>query len=154
MIEQLSDQVFYGDVDAIKQSPRPFRSLINVAHNLRRHYWNAAGSLPHDIWTMRAALPDATYAPPSHLEAILRFADEAVRNDKAPILCHCRMGGHRGPSTALLVHWHLSGRNLEVFENTLAQLRSVSRCTENKRRRLYQESVFDYCRQNSIACQK
>lgn len=150
MITSMSPLVLYGDVEAIKDPERPFRSVINAAHNLRRHYWNAAGQLPHSVWTMRLALPDAERASVEQLQLICAFADFAAKADKAPILCHCRMGGHRGPSTALLVHWHLSGRKLDVFEATLEQLRSVNRCTENKRRRLYQESVFDYCRFNSF----
>lgn len=148
MIKQVSDKVWFGD----KPSPweGEWGSIINAAHSLRRPYWSDLGKLPHQTWYFRLALPDAEHASLSHIRMLELTLDGIQGAGKLPLLCHCRMGGHRGPMTAMFSHWHWAGRTRAAFawanERVFGLVPGLARHTF---RRGYKTSLLAYMERES-----
>ena len=98
---EFTDRVWFGDMPSVQECGAQVKSVINVAHNIKRSYWGNVGRLPWDVWYFRLASPDRESLSEEYIQAlewVIRSIDKA---NKFPLLCHCRMGGHRGPTTAL-----------------------------------------------------
>ena len=152
MIHRLTHDVWFGDghspFEAINEEP-PVGTIINVAHHLRDRfdYFPRLRQIRHYVLYIRHALRDREDATPPYLDALATFADHAVRLGKLPILCHCQMGGHRGPSAALFVVWHLGQRGRTLIETYHAAiLRAVPRFAPGNR---YRQSVMAYMEAHS-----
>jgi len=149
VIHQLSNLVCFGDCGAIKDA-HSFRSIINVAHNCRRHYWKDLPHIPWEIWTFRLALPDAYEVDDSYILAFVSILDAIKQADKLPLLCHCRMGGHRGPTAAIFASWHYGGRKTKNLVNYIAEVQTVKSGYVEKKRLGYRRSMLKYCFENSV----
>lgn len=153
MINKLSDYVWWGDKPSVQESLGRFKSVINVAHSIRRPYWQNLNNLHWQVWYFRLASPDREPLPESHMDGLISVLEAIRVGGKLPLLCHCKMGGHRGPSTALLAHWHLSGRTEESLRAGTDTIDAVMcgkfvRNSSNPARR-FQQDVIAYCQRNS-----
>lgn len=151
MINKLSELVWYGDKPSVGESLGQVKSVINVAHRIRKPYWADLGKLDWTVWYFRLALPDANEATDDYLISLSYVVNAISTGQKLPVLCHCRMGGHRGPTAALFVHWHLQGRTKIAFDEgyeRLVQFRS--KYAVDSDRRIYRRSVLRYCVEHSV----
>jgi protein-tyrosine phosphatase len=121
MYFKLTDSVWWGNWEAPFETLGMVNTIINVAHHFsirrgRNIYWQKLQSLPHTIFYYRIALRDRDDIDEPYANALASAADAAKQAGKLPILTHCQMGGHRGPSSAIFVAWHLGGRKLSELE--------------------------------------
>jgi hypothetical protein len=121
MIHQLSDQVYFGDghspYDAMDQGIQ-LGAVINVAHHLRRRfdYFARMKNLPHEILYFRIARKDAGFVDDPYAASLMKLVDVCTTLGKLPILAHCQLGGHRGPTTGIFVAWYLAGQTAAALE--------------------------------------
>lgn len=148
MIQKLNDLVWFGDWKSPIESIGKVHSIINVAHHFsarrgRDQYWNNLRNVPHEILYIRLALRDADNV--NHQYALaFRGAIELIKSVNAfPLLCHCAMGRHRGPTAALHAAV-LLGANLEETNERLLTLSRRLRIPRDSRR--YYPSTLDYLR--------
>ncbi len=121
MIYKLTDKVWWGNWESPVEAGREVRCIINVAHSFSRRrgrnaYWARMEQVPWDTITFRFAKKDRMDVTPEYLSWLAAAADIAVQGGKLPILTHCQMGGHRGPTSAIFVAWHLDGRTRDALE--------------------------------------
>jgi len=149
VIHQLSDLVCFGDCGAIKDAHN-FRSIINLAHNCTRDYWKNVRYIPWETWTFRLASPDPIEVNEQYIDSFVAILDSIKRADKLPLLCHCRMGGHRGPTAAIFASWHYEGRKTKDLVDYIAAVQTVKPRYVEKRRLGYRRSMLKYCFENSV----
>jgi len=121
MFKKLTDDVYFGDC----QSPFEFREakcIINVAHRLKPPYFEQLGTLPHTTLYVRHALKDRDNVTMPYLLTLKEIVECARAMGKLPILTHCRMGGHRGPTAALAAAFFLSNKPLSCLHSELLEL--------------------------------
>lgn len=145
MIVKLNQSIWYGDKPSVTESLGEVQSVINVAHSIRRPYWQELKHLDWRVWYYRLALPDREEATLDYIHALERALDSIQEAGKFPLLCHCRAGGHRGPTAAFFACWHLGGR--VGLDQWLALMDKAHRgfSTPNPRR-VYRRTILDYCR--------
>lgn len=151
MLQQLTEQVWYGNWEA------PFEcfpgAIINVAHNFsarrgRDAYWQRLASLDYRCLYFRLARKDREDVDDRYMQ-LLTAAVDAVRAAQAfPLVCHCQLGGHRGPSSALFAAWHLGGRPRRVFEELRSRL--IELTPGILRGRNYWQSLQTWCLENCL----
>ncbi len=151
MIWKLSDRVWFGDKPSpVEAIPLGVKAIVCVAHSLRRPYWEDLGRLPWNVWYFRMAMPDLQAPDEGYIEALEEVISRCGNAGKLPILCHCRAGGHRGPTAAVFAEWVLSGRVKQVLFDALrraGELRpSYAKDNEN---RVYKSRMVRWCRQHS-----
>lgn len=145
MIVQVSSNVFYGDKPSVVEGLDKFKAVLNVAHSIRRPYWEDLGKLPWEVWYLRLALPDREPADLGYILAMENFLDSLETSDKFPLLCHCRAGGHRGPTAAFFAAWYLDGKHrCEFWEDKMRDL--IPGWDKHPERRVYRQSIITYCR--------
>ena len=154
MIHPISQHVWFGDKPSVAESVARgeggAKAVINVAHSIRKPYWGDLGSLPWDVWYLRLALPDAHAADRQYLEALEMFVICCATAGKTPILCHCRVGGHRGPTAGIFAAWVLGHRKRVALYAAIEQvLRFRPGYNKPHTRRVYRDSVLAYCLENS-----
>ncbi len=145
MLVKLTPDIWFGDKRSVAESRGKIRSIINVAHVIRQPYWSNLESLDWKIWYFKLACPDrvaVNYEYMHAMEGILRFIDEA---QKFPLLCHCQLGKHRGPTAAFFAAYTLDGScRLEYW---LAEMdRLVPKFSKFDERKVYRKAVLDYCK--------
>ena len=107
MIVKLTPEVWWGDKPSVQESLGEVKSIINVAHAIRRPYWKDLGNLDWRVWYLRLALPDREPVDDMYMQ-MFESAIWAINGAKKfPLLCHCRAGGHRGPAAAFLAAFRL-----------------------------------------------
>ena len=151
MIWRMSEQVWFGDKPSVVEDSTTVRSIINVAHSIRKPYWENVGSLSWDIWYFKMACPDRVCPDELYLKAFVQIVEAVKIGGRFPLLCHCRVGGHRGPTAAVFAYWVLSGRKrdmLKVAIDMADRLRSGFSRPSNKR--VYRNAVLDFCDRNSV----
>lgn len=145
MIKQITDQVYFGDKPSVVDSLGQFQTVINVAHHLRRPYWSDLGKLDWSVWYYRMALPDREPVTDEYMFAFERILDGIKTANKTPILCHCRMGGHRGPTAGFFSAFYLGGcSNLSVWLEKMELL--CPGFNKETRGRVYRKTLIDYCK--------
>ena len=153
MLKKLTDQVWFGNWQAPQECLGEVGTIINVAHNFskrrgRSGYWADLRNIPHEVFYVRLALKDRQDVSHEYLTAFFRAVDSAVTLGKLPILTHCQMGGHRGPTSALLAAWHLAGRSKWSLENLHDDLVELSPGIVNGRN--YYQSSLAYMHKNCV----
>ena len=150
MIYKMSEQVWWGDKPSIEESMGKVGSIINVAHAIRKPYWQNVSKLDWDVWYFKLASPDREELSEEYMIALASVVDAIRIGDKFPLLCHCRMGGHRGPTAALFAYWHLSGRTRKAFNDGIQWMerRKVGSTRLNKHR-VYRRCMFDFMKRKS-----
>ena len=144
MIVRFTNDVWFGDKPSVCECSGQIESVINVAHNIRRPYWDNVRKLPWGVWYFRLASPDGKHLPFGYisvLEYVIKGIGEAR---KFPLLCHCKMGGHRGPTAALFAAWVLDGkRRLHYW---IDEMKNHEPGFEEKpHRRVYRQDILAYC---------
>ena len=153
MIHKLTHDVWFGNADApfeaMQMKPRP-NAILNVAHHFRDrfNYFERMREVPHDVFYMRLALRDREPTTDTYMAAMTSFVDHAVRLGKLPILTHCQMGGHRGPSSAIFAAWHLAHRPKGLIEQMNARvIEFVPKYAPGNK---YRQSLLAWCEANSV----
>lgn len=143
MYKKLTPDVWFGDKPSVQETNGKVKAIINVAHRIKRPYWKDLGKLPWDVWYFRLAKPDAHEADDRYLYALAAVADQLVCTGKLPILVHCLMGGHRGPTAALFMAWHIGGRQgfEALYDAAKALVPHLRKC-----RGVYHKSIVKFCR--------
>ncbi len=100
MIVKVTPKIWYGDKPSVMESLDDVASIINVAHAIRRPYWKDLGKLSWDVWYFRMASPDRHTLDADYLGGLQSLVKTIIAANKFPLLCHCRAGGHRGPTAA------------------------------------------------------
>jgi protein-tyrosine phosphatase len=152
MILWLTKQVAWGNWEAPRESAGQFKTIINVAHHFsgrrgRNAYWALLENLPWDIFYARLALKDRHDVTDEYCWALERIIDAAVNGDKLPILTHCQMGWHRGPSSAIFTAWHLAGRTRASLDESRARALELHPNLANGRN--YYHSLMAWCERRS-----
>jgi hypothetical protein len=121
MFKRLTDEVWYGNAESPFETIGQVKAILNVAHRFRSGYFERLGTIPYEVMYVRLAKKDREDVDQPYLSALAWLAKYVKDTMKLPILCHCRMGGHRGPSSALAIAYFLSG-NLEALHERLLVL--------------------------------
>lgn len=122
MVHVLTDQVYFGDWQAPFECLSQVKTIINVAHDFslrrgRRIYWQKLQELNHEVLYVRLARKDRVDVDEKYYQCFKSIVLAAEAMGKMPILTHCQLGGHRGPSAAIMAAFILSGEKREVFES-------------------------------------
>lgn len=150
MIVKIDRRIWYGDKPSVVESLGRVGSIINVAHVLRRPYWRDLKKLDWTVWYFRLALPDRVEADDAYCRAFENIISSIEQADKFPILCHCRVGGHRGPTAAFFAYWCLNGKTQAAFQAGLVAMeQKLPGFSKPHSRRIYRQTVLAYCKRNS-----
>jgi protein-tyrosine phosphatase len=119
---KLDDNVWFGDWTSPIELKDEVNTIINVAHSFsrrrKRHvYWQNLEQLNSKILYVRLAKKDHDEVDSQYLAAFESVVNQAVLADKLPILCHCQMGRHRGPTSGVAAAWILNGKTRESLEH-------------------------------------
>ncbi len=145
MYKKLTDDIWFGDKASVEETLGEVKSIINVAHSLRRPYWKDLQHLHWDVWYYRLALPDRVAADTNYMHAFQNILRGIKQANKFPLLCHCRAGGHRGPTAALFAAWYINGRrDLGGWIEKIKVFNPKFDAFPN--RRVYRQSILRYCR--------
>ena len=155
MFHKLTSEVWFGDKPSVTETLGRVRSVINVAHSIRQPYWTDLIRLPYDVFYFRLAKKDREHFDDTHFAALTKVLDAILIAGKIPLLCHCRLGGHRGPSTALFAAWHFAGRHqtdLDFLHSRMVGLVPglINGLKAKGGRCLYYKLSMAYCNANSI----
>ena len=148
MYKKLTGQVWWGDWQAPFETKGQVGAIINVAHAFskrrgRNIYWQRLEEISHNTIYFRIARRDREDVDDLYADALAGAIDVCRGYGKMPILTHCQMGGHRGPSSALFTAWHLAGRTgFEALHQQLLALhpRLATRGVN------YYKTIVAYCR--------
>lgn len=144
MIVQVTPKIWYGDKPSVSESLGKVKSIINVAHAIRKPYWKDLGKLDWEVWYFRLACPDRRSADAYYIEALENILISINRANKFPLLCHCRAGGHRGPTAAFFAAYFLDGSHrLQYWLDIMDKLRPGF--SSFHKHRIYRQSILDYC---------
>ncbi len=153
MIYKLTDQVWWGNWESPVEAGRQVKCIINVAHSFSRRrgrnaYWARLEQVPWTNIYFRLALKDRMDVTPQYMNALAAAVDSAVHLDSLPILTHCQMGGHRGPTSAIFVAWHLDGRTrADLDRHHSKALKLFPRLANGSN---YYKSTLAYCEANCL----
>jgi len=122
----LTSDVWWGDYEAAAHVGQEVKAIINVAHSFsvrrgRNVYWANLERVNWRTLYFRIAKKDAEEFTPHYAQSLAAVVDIVSHNAAFPLLCHCQMGGHRGPSAAIFSAWHLGGRKLSHLESLNAK---------------------------------
>lgn len=151
MIRKVSRDIWFGDKPSVQEALGEVQAIINVAHSLRRPYWGDLGKLHWNVYYIRMAIPDRVPVTDEYCNMLACAIDGIQANGKFPLLCHCRVGHHRGPTAAFFAYWHLHGRTGTAFREGVEIMRSygLHDFNEDHPRRIYRSSMLDYCRRHT-----
>ena len=153
MIHRLTTDIWFGNWEAPFECLGQVGAIINVAHHFTRRrgrgiYWSRLAEVRHDVLYMRLSRKDRENVDEPYLWA-LESAKVISRRLRPglPILVHCQMGGHRGPSAALWLAWTDGHRSWAAFD-ALHQ-RALELVPSLARGRNYYQSLIAYIRERT-----
>jgi len=145
MIVKVTPDIWYGDKPSVVESLGEVKSIINVAHAIRKPYWKDLGKLNWETWYFRLACPDRIAVDANYMKAMENVLDAIKGANKFPLLCHCRAGGHRGPTAAFFAAYFLDGsKRLQYWLDLMDELRPGF--TSFHKHRIYRQTVIEYCK--------
>ena len=148
MIIKFTEDIWFGDKPSIAEGRDEIKSVVNVAHNLRQPYWNNVGKLPWDVWYFRLASPDREHLTKEYIDALGEIIYGIRNANKFPLLCHCRMGGHRGPTTAMYAAWCIGGGDEQGINYWIEVMQEYEPgFLEKPSRRVFRQDIIKYCRE-------
>ena len=152
MIHQLTPQVWFGNWAAPFECIGQVGAIINVAHHFsvrrgRNVYWSRLQELPHGVLYFRLARKDQDNVDDRYLTALNSAKVSARSQSTLPILTHCQMGGHRGPSSALWLAWMDTDRSRTSFD--VLHERVLELVPGLARGRNYYQSLVAYIRERT-----
>lgn len=150
MFYKVSDNVYFGNWSAPFEFSQA-RTIVNVAHHFsprrgRNAYWGNLESVSWNAFYVRLALKDRHDVTDEYMNSLCGVFEMATELGKLPILTHCQMGGHRGPSSAICAEWVLNGRTPEALE--AAHRKVLELHPGLARGRNYYHSLMEWCRQH------
>ena len=156
MYRKLTNDVWFGDWQSPFETGKDVKAIVNLCHDFQEcrgtsGYWGRLAELDWQKLYLRVARPDRSEFDPAIIASLTAFARVCKEVNLFPLLSHCQMGGHRGPTGAIFIAWELADRSADALEQLNADaLRlkpSLIRATR-RRGRLY-PAVLKYCRENS-----
>jgi len=128
---QLDENVWFGDWNSPMELKDKVKTIINVSHHFsvrkeRNVYWKNLEYIPWTTFYVRLAKKDHDVVDERYFLCLESAITQAVLLDKLPMLCHCQMGAHRGPTAAVVAAWVLNGKtkkNLDFFVEKATSLR-------------------------------
>ena len=152
MIHRLTDQVWWGNWQAPSECVGQVGCIINVAHSFSRRrgrnaYWANLERVQWEVMYFRLAKKDRMDIDDQYADALASVVDTALTMRKVPILTHCQMGGHRGPTSALFVAWHIADRRGAALDELHRRALSLFPRLANGSN--YYKSTLAYCERNS-----
>jgi hypothetical protein len=126
MIHKLTEQVWFGNWEAPFECIGKVGTIINIAHHFSpRHgrdvYWSKLKELPHHVLYFRLSKKDREDVDAHYMSALCQVVHIAFQSKKLPILTHCQLGGHRGPTSAIIAAWELAGRGMNDLQKLHAR---------------------------------
>ena len=152
---QLDTNVWFGNWESPFELKDKVKTIINVAHYFskrkgRNIYWQRLEELPSDILYVRIAKKDHDFVDSEYFTSIVSAIEIAIYYKKLPILCHCQMGGHRGPTAAICASWVINGKSKFVIDSLVSKATELrprySRCVETP----YRKSMIHAMTTNSV----
>ena len=152
MFKQLTEHVYFGNWEAPRELAGKVRSVINVAHSFSRRkgrnkYWADLESVPWEVFYVRLAKKDRQDCDQKYFAAFAYSVRIAESLGKLPLLCHCQMGGHRGPTSAIAAAFILGGCKAGSLEPIHARMIALQ--PGLLRGHNYYHSMMRLCRENS-----
>lgn len=153
MIHKLSDQVYWGNWQSPAELPQA-KAIINVAHSFsvrrgRNIYWANLERVNWQTLYFRLAKKDAQAVDDTYMQSLSAIVEIVYRADAFPLLCHCQMGGHRGPTAAMFAAWQLGGMTEGALRRAFDGICVVRDGFGTGRNKDYHESVFSWCLSHS-----
>ena len=148
MFVKLTDHVWYGNWQAPLECAQTAGSIINVAHHFRPSrgrdaYWRNLAAIPHTVPLFRLARRDKDEFTADYANELIGAIEIIKQSNAFPLLTHCQMGGHRGPSAAVFAAWHLGGRGAEWLSYLV---QSAFPCYTEETKGNYRRTMIAYCR--------
>lgn len=152
---QLDTNVYFGNWESPFELKDKVKTVVNVAHRfserrMRNVYWQKLQELPWDIYYVRLAKKDWDSVDEIYFNALVKGIEIGIEMNKFPILCHCQMGGHRGPTAGVCAAWILNGKTekaLDYFIDKATIFRpKYARCVETP----YRKSMVEMMRKYSV----
>lgn len=152
MIHKLTEQVWWGNWQAPTECIGKIGCIINVAHSFSRRrgrnlYWANLERVQWEVLYFRFAKKDRQDIDDNYAAAVASAVDTAKLLGKFPILTHCQMGGHRGPTSAIFAAWHLAGRSRLALDSLHARALELFPRLANGSN--YYKSTLAYCEKAS-----
>lgn len=154
MIYKLTDKVWWGNWEGPFECIGQVQTIINVAHHFsprrgRSKYWAMLEKIPHEVFYVRLAKKDRQDIDREYFRAFRNVVFHARDMGKLPILTHCQMGGHRGPTSAIVAAWLLDGGTAEVLDRL--HKRALELFPKLANGSNYYHSSMQMCRENCEA---
>jgi hypothetical protein len=120
MYVQVAPSVYYGNWQAPVELVGKVGTVINVAHSFSRRrgrnaYWADLERVQWEVFYTRLARKDGQHCDEAYYRAFRQVVESARDLGKLPILTHCQMGGHRGPTAAIAALFILGYRTEAAF---------------------------------------
>lgn len=153
MIHKLTDQIYWGNWQSPAELPMA-KAIINVAHSFssrrgRNVYWANLEQVNWQAMYFRLAKKDAQAADNTYMLALSDIVNIVDRSNAFPLLCHCQMGGHRGPTAAMFAAWQLGGCTPSALKRAFDGIRAVRDAFGTGRNKDYHDSVYAWCKAHS-----
>lgn len=145
---QLDTNVWFGNWESPFELKDKVKTVVNVAHNFssrrgRNIYWQKLEELPWDIFYVRMAKKDHDTVDYNYFDAFVSTIQTAHSLNKLPILCHCQMGGHRGPTAGVCAAWILRGKSRLALDDLIGKATELrpryAHCIETP----YRKSMYE-----------
>ena len=148
MICKLNDLIWFGDKASVRGSIGQVGSIVNAASTIRRPYWDWVGKLDWEVLYFHLGWPDRTPVTLEYARALDSVIEAVLRSSKFPLLCHCRMGGHRGPTTAMYAAWCIGGGDEQGINYWIEVMQEYEPgFLEKPSRRVFRQDIIKYCRE-------
>lgn len=148
MFKKLTDNVFWGNVNSIRELKDVARSVICVANNdemIRDHY--SPLILPYTVPYFKCADKDRSFPSDSYFE-MLKYLIEGIKTKYEPLLVHCYMGQHRSPIIAIMAAVILNNGSTDYYENLMSIVENLLPDFKDTRNYNYSMSAQKWMKKN------
>lgn len=153
-LHQLTCDVFFGDWKSPVEAGDKVRSIINVAHSFsarrgRNLYWSELERVRWETFYVRLAKKDGQRIDGAYWQAFKQAVLSAKLLGKLPLLTHCQMGGHRGPTAAIAAAFILDGFSINALlahkDKVLSISQGLARGEGRPGGHNYYRSMMEFC---------
>lgn len=149
MIIAISKDIYFGNWESPLELPG-VRSIINVAHSFsarrgRNLYWANLERVPWTTLYFRFARKDGQAVDDTYMACLTSAVMSIAASNAFPLLTHCQMGGHRGPTAAMFAFWCLNGQSKDALQEGFNRIKSVRPGFGEGRNKDYHESLYQWC---------
>ncbi len=127
MYWRLSEKVFWGDINSIKETREVVKSTIGLCDNneLKTYKFSPFSVLPYTNPYFWHPIPDEGIPNTDFINLLLTVVGSYIKQQRFPILVHCYAGQHRSTITAIFTEMLLSGFNQENFDLLKNKIKSL-----------------------------